>query len=169
MEHSTWSQKTVLFLAVSLGKPLDLSESQCSHQQNGASPSTNTSMVFSLRFMNDGESYHFSSAYHVLGTLPILSHSVHNKTLWRRHWKLQLRKFSNTVSGKARIQTQIHWPQNLCSFHLASHPGSCMGKGLENCEGLGMWLLLFLYVALSGFMLSSSVLFLPIVSLKRNL
>ena len=48
MEHSTWSQKTVLFLAVSLGKPLGLSESQCSHLQNGASPSTNTSMVFSL-------------------------------------------------------------------------------------------------------------------------
>lgn len=47
-----------------------------------------------VKFMNDGESYRSSSAYHVVGTLPALPHSTHNKTLWQETsetetWRVQ--------------------------------------------------------------------------------
>lgn len=108
--------------------------------------------------MNNVESCHLPKACHVLDTFPLLPHSVH-KTLWQWRWKPKLGWFSNIVSGKSRIQIQIHSPQNLCSFHSALHTVPCVGKGFENCEGLDKQLLLFLCVVFHGFMLLSKFYF----------
>ena len=65
MEHRLWSQKTVFFLAVTSGRLVDLSESQCSHWQNGASLSTNRSMVSPL-----GEVYEWWGELQFLKCVP---------------------------------------------------------------------------------------------------
>ena len=96
-----------------------------------------------VKFTKDGKCYHFSSAYHVLGTLPTWPQSVRSKTLLSRHWNCSLESYQHSEWKSQDSNPSLLTP-NHCFFHSASYPGSCKRKGFENCEGLRMWLLLCL-------------------------